>query len=231
MAKYDAFADQYHELTTKRGVAETSVRYIIDQLEAQAAIAGKTICDIGCGQGELSSRLSAMGAIVTGVDESEGQLRYAMEKSAGVTWLRDDAMQLSKLPDASFDAVVSSLMLMDVPDHTAVFASAWRVLKAGGIMIWVVMHPCFQSPFSYPLEDGSRRVFQYAPQYWKSHGTGTIRSTLGAYHRPLSAYLNDFQAAGFSFIRMDEPGADAATQSVPPYFCVVGRKIEDIYGY
>jgi hypothetical protein len=92
-------------------------------------------------------------------------------------------------------------------------------------MIWVIMHPCFQSPFSFPLGDGSRKIMQYAPQYWKSEGIGTIRSTLGAYHRGLSNYINDFIAAGYSIMRVDEPERDDKTIDVlPSLLGVVGMK-------
>jgi hypothetical protein len=99
-------------------------------------------------------------------------------------------------------------------------------LKPDGIMIWVIMHPCFQSPYSHPLGDGSRKVLDYKEQFWKSQGTGTIRSTLGAYHRPLSAYLNDFMEAGFSIIRVDElDRLDSSVDVLPAHFAAVGRKI------
>lgn len=73
-------------------------------------------------------------------------------------------MSLHKVDDNAFDYVVSSVMLMDVSDHKKVFEAAYRVLKPNGRMIWVIMHPCFQSPFSYPLGDGSRKIILGRPQ-------------------------------------------------------------------
>ena len=52
-------------------------------------------------------------------------------------------------------------MLMDGPDFHKVFQSSYRILKPKGIMIWVIMHPCFQSPHSETLEDGSRKITNY----------------------------------------------------------------------
>lgn len=224
MSQYDSFADQYHEMV-QHGGPENAYRYIITQLMALSGLHQSKVCDVGCGQGELSHRLSLLGAGVTGVDLSLALLRYAQEKTDQVNWVQDDAMELSKLPDASYDFVVSSIMLMDVPDHHRVFQACHRILKPGGIMIWVVMHPCFQSPFSHPLGDGSRKVLQYAPQFWKSAGTGTIRSTLGAYHRPLSAYINDFMSAGFSLLRVDEPERlNTSVDQLPSLFSAIGKK-------
>ncbi|MEF3304972.1 class I SAM-dependent methyltransferase [Paenibacillus sp. GYB003] len=227
MAQYDGFAEQYNKLVKQGGLAgpEASFRYIEAQLKRLADLRGRSICDVGCGQGELSLRLSAAGADVTGVDLSAEQLAYARAESDRVRWVLDDAMRMESVPDESFDFVVSSVMLMDVPDHKAVFRACRRILKPDGIMVWVVMHPCFQSPFSHPLGDGSRKVIDYREQFWKSGGTGTIRSTLGAYHRPLSVYVNDFMDAGFALMRVDEPDRlDRTVDALPAHFAAVGRK-------
>ncbi|WP_282937878.1 class I SAM-dependent methyltransferase [Paenibacillus sp. RC67] len=225
MAQYDSFAEQYHEMV-QNGGPENAYRYIIAQVEALSDLHKQKICDIGCGQGELSSRLSLLGADVTGVDLSSALLQYAHAKTEQVNWVQDDAMELQHIQEASYDFVVSSVMLMDVPDHRRVFQACHRILKPEGIMIWVIMHPCFQSPFSHPLGDGSRKVVQYAPQFWKSAGTGTIRSTLGAYHRPLSTYINDFMAAGFSLLRVDEPERlNTSVDQLPSLFGATGRKL------
>jgi ubiquinone/menaquinone biosynthesis C-methylase UbiE len=225
MAQYDGFAEQYREMVNKGGL-EASFRYILKQLTRLADIRNKSICDVGCGQGELSRRMAFAGARVTGVDLSAEQLAIARGEIAGVRWVQDDAMSLGCLSDESFDFVVSSVMLMDVPDHRDVFRASRRILKPDGIMIWVIMHPCFQSPYSHPLGDGSRKVLDYKEQFWKSQGSGTIRSTLGAYHRPLSAYVNDFIEAGFSIIRVDElDRLDSSVDVLPAHFAAVGRKI------
>jgi SAM-dependent methyltransferase len=173
-----------------------------------------------------------MGAIVTGIDSSQKLLSYAQRLTGDVQWVQGDAMRLTAFDDGSFDIVVSSLMLMDVSDHMAVFKESYRILKPGGIMSWLVMHPCFQSPFCMLLEDGSRQVSHYAPQYWKSKGEGTLRAILGSYHRPLSYYVNDFMKTGFALDRVFEPGfeeaADAANEQhpgLPHHFGALGRKL------
>jgi ubiquinone/menaquinone biosynthesis C-methylase UbiE len=225
LINYDLFAEQYVAMVEQGGPRKV-YKYIIEQLKLETNVGRKTICDLGCGQGELAYQLNKLGAIVTGVDYSRALLEYAKNLTDQVNWVRDDAMTLRSIQDESFDIVISSLMLMDIPDHQAVFNQSYRILKPGGMMIWMIMHPCFQSPFSHPLEDGSRRVYQYAPQFWKSHGNGTLRSTLGAYHRTISQYINDFMKAGFAIKRMLEPGYETAHQSVIAHFGALGVKGE-----
>jgi ubiquinone/menaquinone biosynthesis C-methylase UbiE len=225
MGNYDRFAEQYNDMVNSGG-PEGSYKYIIQQLQNQSIHSGISVCDIGCGQGELAFRLSLLGAKVTGVDLSEKLLEYARNRTDQVSWILDDAMGLTKLDDESFDYAISSVMLMDIPDHKKVFEAAHRILKPNGVMIWVIMHPCFQSPFSHPLGDGSRKIVRYDQQSWKSEGVGTIRSTLGAYHRPISQYLNDFVNSGFLTVRVDELERDnKAVDKLPSMFAAIGTKI------
>lgn len=215
MLNYDLFADQYVAMVD-RGGPRKAHNYIVEQLKLETILEGKTICDLGCGQGALANQLSDLGGIVTGVDFSTKLLSYAQNLNNQVNWIHDDAMTLSSLQDESFDVVISSIMLMDVPDHKAVFKQSYRILKSGGMMVWLVMHPCFHSPFVLLMDDGSRKVSHYAPQYWKSNGNGTLRSVLGAYHRTVSQYVNDFIKAGFALDRIFEPGSEIKTPSAEP---------------
>ncbi|SFT05973.1 class I SAM-dependent methyltransferase [Paenibacillus sp. BC26] len=224
MRSYNDFAKQYNDMVTSGG-PNVSYRYILQHLKDKSDLTGLNVCDIGCGQGELAYQLSLLGVKVTGVDLSEKLLEYAENHTNQVTWVQDDAMSLHKLEDSAFDYVISSVMLMDVQDHKKVFDAVYRVLKPNGMMIWVIMHPCFQSPFSYPLGDGSRKIIRYDSQFWKSEGIGTIRSTLGAFHRPLSQYLNDFLTSGFIITRVDELERDTnAVDNLPSMFAVMGKK-------
>lgn len=229
MGHYDKWATQYNsvvdnEVTKKTGIIETSYQFVTDQVSMVSSGSEMKICDVGCGQGELSFRLYKQGARVTGVDVSQKLLEYAIKKTDKIDWICDDATVLCKLSKDSFDVVVSNLMLMDVPDFKAVFESSYRVLVPGGRFVCVIMHPCFQSPFSYPLEDGSRNVSTYSAQYWKSKGDRTLRSTLGAYHRPISHYINKLLESGFSIVHLDEPLTKGSVSSVPSLFGIVAQK-------
>ncbi|WP_062104358.1 class I SAM-dependent methyltransferase [Bacillus niameyensis] len=233
MDGYDVFADTYDNVIRKGSpVNELAFNFVIDQLHD---IKGKQICDLGCGQGELSRRLTQNGGIVTGIDFSKKLLKLALDYpcSDTINWVEDDAQKLSKIESEKFDIVVSNLMLMDVPDFQKVFQSSYRILKHQGIMIWVITHPCFQSPYSETLEDGSRRIVMYEDQWWKSNGKGTIRGTLGAYHRTLENYINSFISTGFKLkhireltISRDIPleGQQISHYEIPPLLGVIGIK-------
>lgn len=233
MKGYDLFASTYDDMIRKKSaINEVCYQFVLSEL---AGAGRKKICDLGCGQGELSRRLAEAGGVVTGIDFSQKLLDIAQNypSSVSIDWIHDDAQELKKVPSEQFDIVVSNLVLMDVPDFQKVFQSSYRILKHDGIMIWIIMHPCFQSPHSETLEDGARRITNYSEQWWKSNGIGTIRGTLGAYHRPLENYINSFMAAGFRLKLIREltipkeiplEGRQISHHEIPPLFAAIGIK-------
>ena len=213
MAEYDAIASDYPARAQGEPIISLSYAWIS---EAIAPVRGSSVCDLGCGSGELSRRLADRGASVTGLDLSPLMVQEARDRDAvgEVTWVIGDATQ-TRLATESFDAVVASLMLMDLSDFRAVFAEACRILKPGGLMAWTIMHPCFQSPYSAGLPDDTgalvhRRIVTYAAQHWRSTKPGTIRGTVGAWHRPITEYLTGFIESGFTIDQVAEPVIPAA---------------------
>ncbi len=238
MEGYDDYAKTY-DTGIARGapVIERAYQLVLEQV---GDVAGKRICDLGCGQGALSGRAARLGATVTGIDTSSEMLALAQryEGSESIQWLQDDAQNLRVLAPETVDIAVANLMLTDVQDFRGVFASAWRTLVPHGWMIWTITHPCFQSPYSVPLDDGSgvlrhRRISDYAPRWWKSVRPGTVRGTVGSHHRPISDYINAFLDAGFRLCYIEEPviapevplEADQVCHyTLPPLLGVMGRK-------
>ncbi|MFD4421467.1 class I SAM-dependent methyltransferase [Agromyces sp. NPDC058484] len=92
--------------------------------------------DVGCGTGALCAAILEHGvpASVDGVEQSEGFLETAVDQlSARVTFHRADAAALP-LDDASFDAVVSGLVLNFLPDLDAALAEMTRVAAHDGVI-------------------------------------------------------------------------------------------------
>src|SRR5713226_38811 len=98
-------------------------------LDLLKPIAGERILDLGCGDGVLTEKLIAAGAIVVGVDASADMIAAARRR--GIDARVMDGTGLSF--DREFDAVFSNAAMHWMKsDPDAVIAGVKRALKPGG---------------------------------------------------------------------------------------------------
>jgi SAM-dependent methyltransferase len=99
---------------------------VLEWLNAQP---GEYILDLGCGDGQLTTRLIGTGAHVLGVDASPEMVTAARERG-----IEAEQAPAESLPfrDATFDAVFSNAALHWVRGQDAMLAQVHRVLKPGG---------------------------------------------------------------------------------------------------
>lgn len=90
---------------------------------------GERILDLGCGDGQLTARIAAAGAQVTGVDQSPQMI--AATRARGLAANEGTAESLP-YPNASFNAVFSNAALHWVRGQDAMMAQVRRVLQPGG---------------------------------------------------------------------------------------------------
>ena len=89
---------------------------------------GERILDLGCGDGVLTEKLVAAGALVLGVDAEFDMLESARAKGLDVRLLDGQALDFT----SEFDAVFTNAALHWMPDQPAVAAGVFRALKPGG---------------------------------------------------------------------------------------------------
>ena len=97
---------------------------------------GKTL-DAGCGIGRDSFFLQQNQFDVIGVDASHGMLEQAKSLYPSVCFLQDDLPSLQTLPDAAFDNVLCSAVLMHL-DSVSFWLAVQRLLdllKPDGVLI------------------------------------------------------------------------------------------------
>ncbi len=101
-------------------------------------IRGKRIVDLGCGHGRLTSLLAQGDNAVTGVDNSEEQIRLARElhgQGASAPVFLHAGMEDTGLSANSFDLVVLSQSLHHAAKPFEVLAEAHRLLTPGGLLL------------------------------------------------------------------------------------------------
>jgi SAM-dependent methyltransferase len=98
--------------------------------------------DVGCGTGALSQTIleTSSPQAVIGVDRSDGFVQFACEQVSDprVNFKVGDAQALPE-PDATYDAIVSGLVLNFVPEPPRMVAEMARVAKPGGtvaLYVW-----------------------------------------------------------------------------------------------
>lgn len=90
--------------------------------------AGEHILDVGCGDGVLTEKLVAAGAIVTGIDASPEMVGAAQARGVDAWVVDAQAMTFA----ADFDAAFSNAALHWMLDPAAVAAGVFAALKPGG---------------------------------------------------------------------------------------------------
>ena len=99
----------------------------------------KTICDLGCGNGHISGRLSTLGYDVTGVDASASGIQIARRAYPDVSFI--EALIDRHRDLGQFDLVISSDVIEHMYRPSALLEAAQTILKPGGhILIGTPYH-------------------------------------------------------------------------------------------
>lgn len=118
-----------------------------DIIALLAPLKGKKVLDAGCGIGNLSKIMISRGAKVVGVDASPKWIDYCQstyKKTSNLEFHHTDIGSMKFLKNASFDAVVMNMVILNVyslPHVKKVIKEIGRVLKPGGVFIFSDLHP------------------------------------------------------------------------------------------
>jgi SAM-dependent methyltransferase len=218
--RYDGFADWYDKTFSFYADDESSSAAHLRRLLGP----GTGWClDVACGTGFNFEAVAATGRRVLGIDISTDQLRLARRRSGDL--VRGDAAVLP-FPDRTFDAVTTTYLHTDVDDIAPVFREAKRVLRSGGQLVYIGVHPCFGGHFVELLDERTKVIHPgYRDAGWHVESPyfqeGGVGMRLGYRHVPLAELLGAVIDSGLRLVSIEEPEESRLPESVTPGMLVV----------
>lgn len=133
---YDGFAWFYNRYWGTR--YSNQVLPILEQLLLPHLRAQSRLLDLCCGAGQLAQALTKRGFQVTGIDGSEGMLRYAPENAPAAEFILADArsFELPSVYEGAVSTFDSLNHVMRLDELTRVFENVHRSLAARGIFLF-----------------------------------------------------------------------------------------------
>lgn len=184
-------------------------------LESAAAL------DAGCGEGYLSRLLAGRGAgPVVGVDLCpelvDAARQQAVEEGLDI---RHETADVAALPlaDATVDLVVANHVLNDLEDPALAIAEFARVLRPGGRVVALLLHPCFYGSRAQAVD----RDAYFRPRRIEQHFdvAGEVSpAPVVAWTRPLEDFAAAFATAGLALTGIGEPRPSEQQRREDPWW-------------
>jgi 2-polyprenyl-3-methyl-5-hydroxy-6-metoxy-1,4-benzoquinol methylase len=183
------------------------------------------ILDVACGAGRFARRMAALGARVVAFDTSSAFIARARERTpsdASIDYRVLDAANVDdmlSLGAGAFDKAVCTMALMDMPEIVPLFRALSKVLRAGGMFVFSITHPCFHSATIQRFaelseEEAGRHVLRTGVKV-SSYISPSARKTEGIigqpeaqlfFHRPIGVLFQAGFDEGFVVDGIEEPG-------------------------
>ncbi|PLX82250.1 MAG: hypothetical protein C0617_14050 [Desulfuromonas sp.] len=243
---WDINADSWAKARAAGGQAVVDRLYGDEVFRMLSPMSGSRLLDVGCGEGGFSRRAAQAGARVTGVDISSKMISIAkseeQRQSQGIEFIANDIAKLHDL-ERTFDAAMAIMSLKDMPDAAQAIDVIASLLKADGVFVFVVYHPCFAAPGSGWRRTDVEPFWQFDPGwYWKERPvlerwmpegvSDFLPSPIFHFHRRLETYSQYLKDSAFSVVQIREICAlprlapPQMPTSLPLYLVVKARKLK-----
>lgn len=225
---WDHVAAWYDSLAAQRGTDFHQAVIIPGVLRLLELKPGERALDMACGQGVVSRALHKAGADVTGVDLSPRLIKLARQRSGrAIRFLVADVGDLRQvLSDGeTFDAAACVLALENMDPVEPLLAECSRLLKTGGRLVVVTVHPAFRIPrqSSWGWDESQQQMFRGVNCYLSPLKIPIdmrpfkepARQVTWTYHRPIQTYINGLAKVGLWVNAVEEWPSHRVSQPGP----------------
>ena len=210
--RWDNFAETYSKSHTEQGDVHKEIFLNPTLFSLMGTVKNKKILDAGCGEGYLSRLLAKSDANVTAVDYSPKMIEIARERTPNelsIHYIKGNCEDLHSLEDASFDLIVSNMVIHDLENYKKTFKEMFRLLVDGGTFVFSILHPCFVTPGSgwEKTENGEKLHWNVDNYFYEGAYVQKLGNTekMVYFHRTLTTYINTLIQTGFTLECMVEP--------------------------
>jgi SAM-dependent methyltransferase len=133
---YDRVAADYAQELSGELAHKPFDRKMLDWLVERLADSG-TICDLGCGPGQVAGYLFDRGAASCGIDLSAGMVAQARSLHPQISFTQGDMLDLSLVDGDSFASIAAFYSIVNLPPAALApaFSEMFRVLSPGGFLL------------------------------------------------------------------------------------------------
>ncbi|MEV0388472.1 class I SAM-dependent methyltransferase [Nonomuraea sp. NPDC050643] len=227
----------------------------LERLGLPGDLAGRKVLCLAGGGGQQSAAFALLGADVTVLDISSGQLKRdrsaAEHYGVGIRTVQGDMRDLSALDDSSFDLVWHPYSLTFVPDSRIVFREVARVVGRGGHYYLMCANPFFSGlthdswngegyTLKQPYTDEAATSYPDQDWVYDREPSGRLISEPREYRQTLGRIVSSLTGEGFVLrllveVRSDRPGLTPGswehfTAVAPPWLEFVWHYRPDLLG-
>ena len=211
------------------------------ELKLIGDVKGKKVLELGCGGANCGIALAKQGAIVTCVDISEEQIKFAKlhaaRENVNVNFIVS-AMEDVELGKNVYDVVISMAALGYIENIDKVFQKVQFTLKEKGIFVCSPPHAaysCITSKYLFDDPVETHSYFYTGPTKWKWEDDDDFEFV--TYCRPISEYINLLIDNGLMIMRVhelqesheqNESNADAFEALYPKVLVIKAMKLTHV---
>ncbi|MDQ3749183.1 MAG: class I SAM-dependent methyltransferase [Acidobacteriota bacterium] len=126
------YAEEFRDELSKKPFDCQKLDRLIEKVGGQ-----DTICDLGCGAGQIANYLSSRGANVYGIDLSPEMVKQAQRLNPEISFRQGNMLDLREVADNSFGGIAAFYSIIHIPRDSVVEAlrEIKRVLRPGGVLL------------------------------------------------------------------------------------------------